>query len=781
VLDGRTARGRIPDALMRTGVRRPGLTLLFWAVVCVAMVPGVARLQIDTSTDSVLDRVDPAWQTYQQSQDMFGGDEILVVAFTGAVPFDPGVLDKLERLSELAADLDGVRRVDSLSTVPIVRVDAAGDLDLRAATADTPSLPTTRSRHVADRLRGDRIAPRNLVSGDGKTVAVNLVLYRDTEARHAELLSELHAIVDPMGGVLSGVPVFRVAANERTQAEILAFAPLTAGLIAAFLWFVFHAARVVVIGVAPGVIGCWILIGAMGYLGAPLGITTMVLPSIVLALGCAYAMHLLAAASQATRSGGAGVSRDALAAALARVTLPVALSGLTTVVGFVSITVVHIEAVRNTGGFGAIGVLVVTAACLTLVPAAVAWRPLPTPPPRGFPWVQNRIAPRLVAFVVRRRRGVIVGWMLITLLVGFGALRIEIETDATRWLPPGHPVRDSYESIRAALSGISPMNVVIEAPEGQSVLEPAILAAIDGLSAHLQTLDEVGRTLSIADPLRQLHGEMLGDPSQPLPDGEGLTEQYMLLLESVESIDDLITPDHRAANVMIRADDNGSARLAHVADVVDAWWTMNGPPSVRATTTGIMYEFARAEDEIAYGQLRGLAVALAVISGTLFAIFRWPRLALVALIPNALPIVMVFGGLGLFGIPLDAGTVLIGALAIGIAVDDTIHVATEFYARIAKGHLPRPALDQTFESVLPAVMGTTAMIAAAFFVLGFSEFTITRNLGLLTGGIMLLCLLADITLLPALLLGMPSPPLAAMPRGEADRVGKPERDAPPHH
>lgn len=777
--DRRTARGRIPEALMRTGVRRPRLTLLGWAVICIAMVPGVARLQIDTSTDSVLDRVDPAWQTYQQSQDMFGGDEILVVAFTGAVPFDPAVLDKLERLSELAADLDGVRRVDSLSTVPIVRVDAAGDLDLRAATVDAPSLPAARSRHVADRLRGDRIAPRNLVSGDGRTFAVNLVLYRDTETRHAELLSELHAIVDPMGGVLSGVPVFRVAANDRTQAEILAFAPLTAGLIAAFLWFIFHAARVVVIGVAPGVIGCWLLIGAMGYLGAPLGITTMVLPSIVLALGCAYAMHMLAAASRATRSGEADVSHEALETALARVTLPVALSGLTTVMGFVSITVVHIEAVRNTGGFGAVGVLVVTAASLTLLPAAIAWRPLPTPAPRGFPWVQSRVAPGLVAFVANWRGSVIVGWVALSLLVGLGAFRIEIETDATRWLPPGHPVRDSYESIRASLSGISPMNVVIQVPGGQSVLDPTVLAAIDGLSAHLETLDEVGRTLSIADPLRQLHGEMLGDPSQPLPAGEGLTEQYMLLLESVDSIEDLITADHRAANVMIRADDNGSARLAHVAEAVDAWWSMNGPPSVAASTTGIMYEFARAEDEIAYGQLRGLAVALAVISGVLFAIFRWPRLALVALIPNALPLAMVFGGLGLFGIPLDAGTVLIGALAIGIAVDDTIHIATEFYARIAKGALPRASLEQTFESVLPAVIGTTVMIAAAFFVLGFSEFTITRNLGLLTGGIMLLCLIADITLLPALLLGMPSPPASAPHAAADDPLAGSERDTKP--
>jgi predicted RND superfamily exporter protein len=168
-----------------------------------------------------------------------------------------------------------------------------------------------------------------------------------------------------------------------------------------------------------------------------------------------------------------------------------------------------------------------------------------------------------------------------------------------------------------------------------------------------------------------------------------------------------------------------------------------------------MHEFARAENEIAYGQLKGLTVAVGVISAVLFAIFRWPRLALVALAPNALPVVLVFGLLGCLGVPLDAGTVLIGGLAIGIAVDDTIHVASRFYDHLASGYTNHQALEKTFDEVLPAILSTTAVISVAFLVLGFSQFTITRNLGLLTSGIMMICLLADITLLPALLLRLP--------------------------
>ena len=744
-----TLRARLPDAAIQMAVRHPGAVLLFWLLLCIAAAPGIWALRVDTSTDSVLDRRHPAWQIYQHSQDLFGGDEIIAVALRGREPFDPAVLDEIERLSARFETLPDIRRVDSLATVPVVHVDRRGDLDLRPALQGAPAEPRARSRYVADRIRRDRIAPGSLVSEDGRVFAVNLVLERGAESRHAQLLETLHDLVDPTGGILSGVPVFRVAANERTGSEILFFAPLTALLIAAFLVVVFRSLTVVAMGAAPGVVGSWILLAAMGAFGAPLSITTMVLPSLILALGCAYAMHFLIAASGPR-------DRDSLERALRRVALPVALSGLTTVVGFVSIALVRIDAVRFAGGYGALGVLIVTAVTLTLLPAILTLRPLPSRPPQGFVWVRDRLAPRLIDVITRRRRAVLLAWTLLTLALAAGLGRVEVETDATRWLPPGNPVRDSYEQIRSALSGISPVNVLIEGGPGRSVLEPAPLAAIDALTSYLQSLPEVGKALSLTDPLRQLHGGFQGDPALPLPATRPLAEQYLLLLESVEPIADLVTGDRSTANILLRVDDNGSSSLMRLAEQATTWWDEHGAAGYTARPTGIMYEFARAENEIAFGQLRGLTLALAVISAILFAIFRWPRLALVSLVPNAIPLVLIFGTMGLLGWPLDAGTVMIGGLALGVAVDDTIHVATGFFGRTSAGEDVALALRETLRSVLPAILSTSLMISLAFAVLGLSEFSIIRNLGLLTAGIMILCLLADVTLLPALLLRLPS-------------------------
>jgi len=461
-------------------------------------------------------------------------------------------------------------------------------------------------------------------------------------------------------------------------------------------------------------------------------------------------MHVLTAAS--------GVrGADDLAQALESVALPIALSGLTTAVGFVSLTLVRIEVVWATGAFGALGVLSVTLATLTLVPALLSFAPLPARRPRMVDGLRGPAATALTAFAERRAVWVGGAWLGVAGLVALGLGAVSVETDATRWLPVGHPVRDAYESIRSELSGISPMNVVIESEDG-SVLEPEVLAAIDGLTTHLDGQPEVGKAISVADPLRQIHGGFEGDPAQPLPDSRAMAEQYMLMLESVELMGDVITPRRDAANVVLRVDDNGSARLVDVAQRARDWWAEHGPGATTATPTGIMYEFARAEEAIAHGQLRGLAVAFAVISGILFAIFRWPRLAAVALVPNAIPLVIIFGFMGLLGIPIDAGTVVMGSLALGIAVDDTIHVTTHFYVARREGLKPVDALRRCLGEVLPPVAASTLMLTAAFGLFALSEFAITRNLGWLTGSVMILCLLADMTLLSTLLLRLPEPP-----------------------
>jgi hypothetical protein len=485
----------------------------------------------------------------------------------------------------------------------------------------------------------------------------------------------------------------------------------------------------------------------MGATGTPLTFSTIVLPPLLLALGSAYSIHVLSSASGCRGA-------DELEAQLRAVARPIALSGLTTAIGFLGIALVRIDAIRDLGTFGALGALTVAAAALSAAPATLALLPWHAREPRLRHWVGEVAGPALVAFLARRRAGVFAVWAVLVVGASAGLPRLDVETDATRWFPRESEVTRSYEAIRERLSGISPMNVVVEAEGGVAVTDPAVLTAIDALARHLDAQPGVGKVLSIADPLRQIHAAFSGsgDGDAGLPVEPGLVEQYLLLLGGVDRLRDVLADDRERANVMLRVDDNSSDHLLEVAALADAWWREHGAPGTRARTTGIMYEFARAEDEIAWGQIRGLATSLAVIAVLALVIFRSRRIAALALVPNAAPLLLCFGGMGLAGIPLDAATVVVGCLALGIAVDDTIHLLVGFTQHPLHRDDPAGALVDTFRRMLPPVVLTTAAIAIGFGVLGLSGFAITANLGLLTAGAVLVALLADVTLLPVVLM-----------------------------
>jgi predicted RND superfamily exporter protein len=238
-----------------------------------------------------------------------------------------------------------------------------------------------------------------------------------------------------------------------------------------------------------------------------------------------------------------------------------------------------------------------------------------------------------------------------------------------------------------------------------------------------------------------------------LPGESDLIAQYLLLLDSVDQIDDLLTTDRDRANIILRLDGNGSSEIIRLSEQITEWWKANGADGYTATVTGIMYEFGRAEEEIAYGQIKGLAFALAAISIVLVVIFRRLRVVVAALIPNVIPLLIAYGFMGIFSVPLDAATVCFGSLALGIAVDDTIHVTNGYVTRIDDGESKSAAVAASLRSAFPALVFSTAAISVGFSVVGLSTFTLIRNLGLITSAMVVICLLADITLLPALFEG----------------------------
>ena len=741
----RAAGSRLLRWLVAGSLSRPIEVTTAWALLLLLSTLGIAKLQFETTAGSLLNRNGEAWERYQGSLDQFGGDEIIVAAVEGEKALDPPTLSQVDRITGEMENLSGVRRVDSVFTVPLVRATTDGGLNLDPAIAGDPPWPPAALARVRSELAEDRIAPGTLLSKDGRVIAVNILLDGDVGDRREAIVDEVQRSLGHNRGWFSGVPVFETRVGARTMREIAFFVPITLAMIGLGLFLLFRSTSAVVIPLLTSGAGCWATLGLMGILGSPVTIVAMLLPSVLLALGCAYVMHILTVVQGVTGT------RD-LDAAIGRVARPIALSGLTTAIGFFAIASVEIDAIRALGAYGGVGVLIVLASALTLAPATIRMWPVRRRASRLHRWIGETLATRLVAVVSRRRAGTVIGWAFILLVSTLGVARLQVETDGARWWPLGSPVRDSWEAIRERLAGMSPMNVLIESHQGKVVTDPQVMARISEFTEYLDALPDVGKAVSIADPIRQLHRGFGGHEGYPVPEDANLIAQYLLLLDSMDQIHDLISEDHLIANVLLRADNNGSTHLLEIARTAEQWWEERGMAGFSAKTTGIMFEFARAEEEISWGQIKGLSLALAAIGVVLLLVFRQPSIAGVALIPNLVPLVVIFGGMGVLGVPLDAGTVCLGSLALGIAVDDTIHVVTTFRSLRNRGEASVASLESSFRLVLPALIYTTVIVGIGFVVLGLSQFTLTRNLGIVTTAVVVICLLADTTLLPALLI-----------------------------
>lgn len=737
---------RLLSWIVALAVNSPGRVVAFW--LCATVLAGVfaaIALRVDTGTSTFLDRSGPPWATYQAAVRAFGGDEYIAVSLEGRQPYDWDLLARLPDLSRKIEKLPGVRRVDSLATVALIRSAAGGEILTQGAVED--GIPTEESarRKLVAAIQEDLIAPRFLISADGRHIALNVMLDRNLDADRAQTVQRVRAILDGEHAILAGVPIFRTEVNYRTQLEVGLFIPATFLLIAIIVYLWVRSVAGIIAMLAVGGAGAAITLAALAATNVPLSLSTMLLPSVLTAVGCAYVGHMLVATAREPAS--AGYERAA------EVVPGIVWSGVTTAIGFAAMSTTSVDSIRQLAAYGSLGVFVVTAAAISLVPAALTLgRELPRQ--TGIAKASGQLCLVLAQGAIRHRRAVIVAWVGVSAAVALGARGLSVDTNIIEWFGKSDPIRVAYERIRQDFAGITPVSVVIRSVGDRRVTEPAVLRAIESLRQDLEKKREVGRVLAVTQAL-EMARRAFGRSG--LPESQAEAEQYLLLLDSEDEITDVITPDRRAANLWLRLDQNDSQEILGIAPWVDAWWSKHGTEGFAPKTTGVMFEFARAQDAIASTQLRGLGIAVGAVGLVLCLALGSLRKALIAMVPNGLPIALAFGGMGLLHIPLDAATVCLGSLALGIAVDDTVHVMlTVAKMRDGSRETVAPAWALQLQPVFPALVLTTACVSIGFGVLGFSSFVLVRNLGVITAVVVSICLMADLTLLPALLGGEPS-------------------------
>jgi len=556
---------------------------------------------------------------------------------------------------------------------------------------------------------------------------------------------------------ISGIPYATARLSDLLLRELALLLPATLLVLCAVLAVAFRTVTGVLLPIATVSLALIWTLGVLAWLGLRLDLVTTVLPPLVVTVGFAYAMHVVAefGARQESAPPGGRTGRLAIAlGAIDEVGVPVLLAGLTTGVGFASLALSPIVAIRRFGLFAMLGVGFAVLAALTFTPAVLALgRGRAVRAPRSGDWI-DRLAEALARLALTRRRLVIAGACAVTVLSLLAARRIEVATEFVGNLDPEAPLRADFEAVNQRLGGANLIQIPVTGEAPEAFLEPANLRALESLQAWLAQQPEVGGTVSLVDTVKLLNQALHdGDPAAyAVPETRRQVGQ-LLLFGASEETRRLVDAQHQTANVVVRSTVGDSRSVALLVQRIRERLAAL-PAGLHGEPTGNVVLLGESIDDLSRGQWTSLIVAFAAIYLCLAALFTSWWVGLLALFPNAVPIALYYGALGVTGIPLNPWTSLIGSIALGIAADDTIHFMARFNTEARRLADERRALLASLRAVLRPVTFTLLGLCLGFSVLAFSELRSQAQFGLLAAATLALGWAADVTVTPALCAGV---------------------------
>lgn len=748
--------------LLLAVVDHPVVATLLVVAITAGFAAALPWLVVDTSAEGLMVRGDPARAFYDSAKKRFGNDTLSIVVIKADDVFTAPVLESVRRMTHALERMDLVSRVESLTTVKNVKGDGRS-LDtapLVPRTAPTGAAELAALR--ADALRNP-VLVGHLVARDARATAVVAYLgeQRLGEAASRRFTAEVERAIaaEARPGVTLyqlGKPMVEVSLADYITADQKTLIPLAGAVLLLVLLTAFRTAQGVVVPMTTALLSIVWTLGAMALIGLPLNALTTAVPPLLLAVGFAEDVHMIAEYHERLRHGHAQPA--ALRGMLEDTGLPILVTTGTTVLGFLGLATTSISILIQFGLAAALGLTANLVVTLLVLPVVLAVWPVPRVARRSALADEReeglipRLMERLAAFILARRVAiaVVAALFLAGSLWSWRSLRVD--TDWVSYFPEKAQIRQRMADIHRALAGALVFYVVVDTGRPDGVKDPAVLRKIAGIQEFLRSTGRVDATVSLADHVKLLHREMNGGAPElaVVPDSAEEIAQYLLLLDT-QDVAKLLSFDGASANVLVRHNLSGSWELSALLRDLDAHVARDVPPTISVRATGEDVLVHRAADILAVNEVTSFGTTLLIIGIIHALLFASLRAGFLSLVPNVVPIVYNFGIMGLFGVPLNVGTAIVASVAIGIAVDDTVHHMIRYSRELKRHHDQRRAMVDTLRSQGRPVVYVSVALAAGFLVLAFSSFVPTRQVGVLCGLIMLVAMLGELTLTPLLM------------------------------
>ena len=416
--------------------------------------------------------------------------------------------------------------------------------------------------------------------------------------------------------------------------------------------------------------------------------------------------------------------------------------------------------IRDIGLFIPFGVLTAALLSITAVPAALALFPVRARPIHG----NRRPAPdrahsrRLRSLRNSPSHAVTLTSFIVLTVAASGIPRITQEYNPLEWLPADNPVRRGIHQINARMGGASGMEIVFDSGRENGLHDPATLRKVEALQRYAEATQTEGvpitKTVSVVDISKEIHQALHGGELEEyrLADDARLIAQELLLFENAGSddLEDVVDSQFRLARISLKAPQVGAGQqVRFLADHVEPMREIAGESQI--AVTGFFTLASNVAVLVAEIALESYTLAFLLITPLMIFFIGSLRTGIVSMAPNLMPILMVLGVMGWTQMPLDTISVLIGGIALGLVVDDTIHILHGFRREFEATGDVEEATVRTMRTTGRALFFTTAVLTVAFSIYGLAEADTVSNFGKLTALAVVLAFVLDVFLSPALL------------------------------
>lgn len=728
-----------------------GLLGLIIFVISAATAFGLRHVEYDEEPRAVFRRGGDDFARLEQLFADFGPDDadVLVTVECDDL-FTP---ESIEALRKLESRLHAVPGVESVFGILRVRHPK-----IAVAMLIPPDASAERLRTAATLAHDHPVVAGQLLSSDQRVTFLLVRLQGDNPALSfieptvAGLRSAIGeaAAGSPLRVGLAGHPVARTEMIGVSKSEMKRYALWSAMITALVGLLVFRRPAAVLVAMAGPLTGMFWTIGALGLLGEPLTGLIAVLPSLVFIIGFGDSVHLAVEFAEWRARGLEG--REALRQMLRTVGSACFLMVFTTVVGFGSLFVAELEAVRRFGLLSALGTAIGFVAVQTVMPwllgsrlgdlVARRGRSLEDAPASGSDRV-TRFLTTAAAVLLRRPRTTAVFSILSTGALAMIATGLRSDIRWMEMLPEDNSTARATQLCDEALGGSLLAYVVVQWPNDLNYHSREVI----------DVMTETHRLLERTPPLRGSFS--LLNVAAGFSGGETASLRGLKQLQRAppEMLARLLRSDLHRATVSVHVPDVGAARLLPVyTDLEQELRALESRhPGFRLQLTGTAVVAARNVYQIIYDSANGLMLSAVVIFATMMIAFRSIRYGLICIVPTVFPLVAAAAGMVLFDEPLRLAAAMTFCVVLGLADDNTIHFVSRFRHEMAGGRTPVEAASTAL-----AVCGKAMLIMSVILIAGLLPLTTgrippIRTFGLLSIFAIATAMLADLVMLPSLL------------------------------